>query len=115
MDLKFSDLNTALGSTAFSVSGSELTIDLQPLMGEASISLSDEKLAEFMTALLDLAAKAQTTFNDNPANTTKINSYPEAISGIPNRDVSGTWFVASTYSFTSKSPLNKAETTAITA
>lgn len=115
MDLNFGDLNTALGATAFSVSGSELTIDLQALMGEPSIALSDEKLAEFTTALLDLAAKAQTTFNDNPANTTKINSYPEPISGIPSRAVNGTWYVAATYSFSSKSPLNKAETTAVTA
>lgn len=114
MDLTFGNLNTALGSTAFSVSGSNLTIDLNLLMGESSISLTDEKIAEFLTNLLDLANKAQTTFNANPANTTKLDSYPAAISGIPSQD-NGTFYVASTYSFTSRAPLNKAQTTAVTA
>ncbi len=115
MDLTFADLNTALGETGFSVLGSNVTIDLLKVMGEASISLSDQKIAEFVTNLLDLAAKAQAVFNANPANVTKIDSYPEAISGIPSKDANGTFYVASTYSFTSKAPLNKAATTAVTA
>ncbi len=114
-DLTFGDLNTALGATGFSVSGSNVTIDLLAVMGEATISLTDQKIAEFLTNLLDLAAKAQGTFNANPLNTTKIESYPNAISGIPSKDLAGTYYVASTYSFMSKAPLNKAATTAVTA
>ena len=113
-DLTFADLNVALGQTGITVSGSNVTFDLSLIMGEASISLSDEKLAEFLTNILDLAAKAQTTYNAAPANTTKIESYPSAISGIPSRDANGTYYVASTYSFGSKAPLNKAQTTAVT-
>lgn len=116
MDLTFGDLNTALGSAAFSVSGSELTIDLSLLMGEPSISLSDPKVAEFLTNLLDVASDAQDTFNANPANTTKLASYPAPVSGVPFVDpVSGDFFVSSTYSFSSQAPLNKAATTAVTA
>ncbi|WP_434686911.1 hypothetical protein [Pseudanabaena minima] len=115
-DLTFGDLNDALEETAFSVSGSELTIDLNLLMGESSISLSDQKVAEFLTNLLDVASAAQEAYNANNANTTKLASYPQPVSGIPFVDVaSGNFFVSSTYSFSSQAPLNKAATTAVTA
>jgi hypothetical protein len=113
-DLTFGKLNTAAGETVFSVSGANLTIDLSKLMGESSIALTDEKIAEFVTNILDLANKAQVAYNADSANTTKLDSYPAAISGIPSQD-NGTFYVASTYSFTSRAPLNKAQTTAVTA
>ncbi len=115
MDLTFGNLNTALGSVGISVSGSTVSFDLLAIMGEAAISLSDQKVAEFVTNLLDLAAKAEDTYNLNPANITKLSSYPEPISGVPSRDINGLYFVAATYSFSSKAPLNKAATTAVTA
>ncbi len=116
IDLTFGDLNTALGSTAFSVAGSELTIDLNLLMGEAAIALTDEKVAEFFTNLLDIAAEAQETFNANVANVTKLASYPQPVSGVPSVDAAtGDFYVSSTYSFNSRAPLNKAATTAVTA
>lgn len=115
-DLTFGDLNTALGSTAFSVSGSNVTIDLSLLMGESAIALTDQKVAEFITNLLDVASDAQDTFNANPANTTKLDSYPQPVSGVPSTDsVTNTFYVTSTYSFASRAPLNKAATTAVTA
>jgi hypothetical protein len=115
-DLTFGNLNTELGETAFSVSGSNLTIDLNLLMGEPSISLSDEKVAEFLTNLLDLASGAQETFNADSGNTTKLASYPAPVSGVPSFDtVTGNFYVSSTYSFNSRAPLNKAATTAVTA
>ncbi|OYQ67583.1 hypothetical protein B9G53_01115 [Pseudanabaena sp. SR411] len=115
-DLTFGELNDALGEDAFSVSGSELTIDLNLLMGESSIALTDQKVAEFLTNLLDVAAAAQETFNANVANTTKLASYPQPISGVPSVDTAtGDFYVSSTYSFNSRAPLNKAATTAVTA
>ncbi|MFM7885449.1 MAG: hypothetical protein ACKPCM_01865 [Pseudanabaena sp.] len=115
-DLTFGNLNTALGETAFSVSGANLTIDCNKLMGESAIALTDQKLAEFLTALLDLASEAETAYNANSANTTKLASYPSPVSGIPSFDTgSNTFYVSSTYSFSSRAPLNRAETTAVTA
>jgi hypothetical protein len=115
-DLTFANLNTAIGETAFSVSGANVTIDLSKLMGESSISLSDPKVAEFLTNLLDVASTAQETYNANPANTTKLASYPLPISGVPSIDTeTGDFYVISTYSFNSRAPLNKAATTAVTA
>lgn len=116
LDLTFGDLNTALGDTAFSVSGANLTIDLNKLMGESSIALTDQKVAEFLTNLLDVAADAQETYNANPANTTKLASYQAPISGVPIADpTNNTFYAISTYSFSSRAPLNKAATTAVTA
>jgi len=115
-DLTFANLNTALGGAAISASGSNLTIDCSVLMGESAIALSDEKVAEFLTRLFDATAAAEETFNANPANTTKLDSYPLAVSGVPFYDsVTQQYFVTSTYSFQSRAPLNKAATTAVTA
>ncbi len=114
-DLSFAKLNTALGQAAFSVSGANLTIDMQKLMGEASISLTDEKIAEFLTNLLDLATEAEDTYNADPANLVKLNSYFSPTSGIPSLDTAtNTFYVSSTYTFSSRAPLNKAQTTAVT-
>ncbi len=115
-DLSFADLNTSLGSDAFSTSGSVLSIDLSLLMGESAINLSDQKVAEFLTNLLDSAVEAEATYNANPANTTKLNSYPAPVSGVPNFDsANNNFYVTSNYSFSSRAPLNKAATTAVTA
>jgi hypothetical protein len=115
-DLTFGNLNTALGGSAISASGSSLTIDCSVLMGESAIALTDAKVAEFLTRFLEAAANAQDTFNENPANTTKLSSYPQPVSGIPFFDpASNNYFVSSTYSFQSQAPLNKAATTAVTA
>lgn len=116
VDLTFADLNTALGSSAITATGSVLSIDCSLLMGETSIALSDQKVAEFLTNLMDVAADAETTFNANPANTTKLASYPQPVSGVPFIDsTDNNFYVSATYSFTSRSPLNKAATTAVTA
>jgi hypothetical protein len=114
-DLTFGNLNTALGGSAISASGSTLSIDCSVLMGESAIALTDAKVAEFLTRILEASANAQDTFNADPANTTKISSSPQPISGVPFLDSdSGNYFVASTYSFQSQAPLNKAATTAVT-
>lgn len=115
-DLTFANLNTALGGSAISASGSSLTIDCSILMGESAIALTDQKVAEFITRLLDATAEAQDTYNDDPANTTKISSYPQPVSGVPFVDAAtGDFYVSSTYSFQSRAPLNKAATTAVVA
>lgn len=116
VDLTFAQLNTALGSNAISATGSILSIDCSLLMGETAIALSDQKVAEFLTNLMDVAADAETAFNANPANTTKLASYPQPVSGVPFIDsTDNNFYVSATYSFSSRSPLNKAATTAVTA
>lgn len=115
-DLSFSDLNTALGGTVFSASGANITIDCSLLMGESAIALSDQKVAELLTRTLDACSKAQDTFNSVTSNLIKLSSYPDPFSGVPVFDSnSGNYFVSSTYSFSSRTPLNKAETTAVIA
>lgn len=116
IDLTFANLNTALGTNAITAVGSVISIDCNLLMGEATIALADAKVAEFMTNLMDIAAEAETTLNANPANVTKLASYPQPVSGVPFIDsTDNNFYVSATYSFTSRSPLNKAATTAVTA
>jgi len=113
-DLTLADLNAAAGSAVFSVSGANITINAQLLLGEPTFSLSDEKVAELLTRVLSTAAKAQSEYNALPANIAKLDSYPTPISGIPFFEVAtDQYFVTSTYSFSSRAPLNLAATTAV--
>lgn len=114
-DLKFSDLNTAQGATFISVSGSTITFDCDDLMGESSIALSDEKVAEFLTRLLDLANKAQTTYNTANPNDL-LASYPAGFGGVPELDTTdNTYYVTTTQTLVSRAPLNKNATTGVPA
>lgn len=111
-DITFANLNTALGATVFSASGANLTIDCSALMGESAIALSDAKVAELLSRILDGAATAQETFNANVANPDDLAAYPAPISGTAVDDGAGSFYVNSTYSLSVAIPLNRAATTA---
>ncbi len=111
-DITFAQLNTALGDTVFSASGSTISIDCQKLMGESSIALSDEKVAEFLSRILDAANDAQTAYNSNPANTVDLAAYPGPISGTAIDDGNGNFFVNSSYTLNVAVPLQRSATSA---
>ncbi len=111
-DITFAQLNTALGDTVFSASGANITIDCQKLMGETSIALSDEKVAELLARVLDAAADAQTAYNANPANTVDLAAYPGPISGTAIDDGNGGFYVNSSYTVNVAVPLQRSATSA---
>lgn len=113
-DLNFTELNDEFGSAIFSVASGIISLDVSTLIGETGNALSNEKVAEFITKLLDLTSAAQITYNDDVGNTIKLNSYPEPTSGIPVfNSTDNTFYVTSNYAVQTQAPLNKDATTAV--
>jgi hypothetical protein len=114
-DISFAELSLE-ANDAITASGNLLTIDVTKLMGEATIALTDRKVAEFLTNLLDAAHDAQVTYNADTANTRDIESYGAPTSGIPVRDATtGEFSIVSNYTFSSEAPLDKSRTRAVLA
>jgi hypothetical protein len=112
-DISFAELNVETNG-AITASGNTISIDVTKLMGEASIALTDRKVAEFFTNLLDAAHDAQVTYNADVANTRDIESYGAPSSGIPARDATtGEFSIVSNYTFSSEAPLDKTRTRAV--
>jgi hypothetical protein len=116
-DISFTDLDTAFGIPgAVSIVGNKISFDAQSCMGEAALVMADMKVAEFFTALLSAANKAQETYNANPANPADLASYPAPFSSVPLvDDADGKSYVTNTYSFSSRAPLDIANATAVLA
>lgn len=115
-DLTFAELNTEFGSDIFTVTGGIISLDVSTLINETGNTNADEKVAEFLTKLLDLVSAAQITYNEDVGNVIKLNSYPEPTSGIPVFNATdSTFYVTSNYSVQTQAPLNKDATTAVAA
>jgi hypothetical protein len=114
-DISFAQLSLE-ANDAITAAGNIISIDVTKLMGEASIALTDRKVAEFFTNLLDAAHDAQVTYNADAANPRDIESYGSPSSGIPVRDgTTGEFAVINNYTFSSLTPLDKSRTTAVLA
>lgn len=62
-DLTWSQVNTAIGSNAISVSGGTVVIDVSVVLGDSITSLNDMKVVEFVYKLLVRCYNAQITAN----------------------------------------------------
>jgi hypothetical protein len=116
-DITFGQLNTAFGGNdAVTVVGNKIIFDADKCMGELALAATDMKVAEFITVFLSAANQAQIAYNADPANTADINSYPAPFSGVPELDSTDSkFYVTETYSFQSRSPLDKSNATAVLA
>jgi hypothetical protein len=116
-DITFGQLNTAFGGNdAVTVVGNKIIFDAEKCMGELALVTADMKVAEFTTAYLTATNRAQTTYNADPANATDLNSYAAPFSGVPELDsTDNKFYVTETYSFQSRSPLDKSNATAVLA
>jgi hypothetical protein len=115
-DLLLSQLDAQLPAAAMTVSGSDVVISLQALMGETAVALTDAKVSEFISKLLDACAKAQVVYNAaNASGDADLNSFPSPIAGIPIQDsISGEWYSSFTHTVSVNVPLSRNETTGVT-
>ncbi|WP_425216771.1 hypothetical protein [Tumidithrix helvetica] len=114
-DLTFANLNTALGGSVLSATGAVLSIDCSLLMGETGIALTDAKVSEFMTRVLDACATAQVAYNlANP--TAQLAGFPPSNGGVPELDpTDGKYYITTRQEMLSRAPINKNETTGVLA
>ncbi|WP_019501645.1 hypothetical protein [Pseudanabaena sp. PCC 6802] len=116
-DLTFQQLSAGFGDpAAVTIAGNTIVFDAEKCMGELAIAAADMKVAEFFTVLLTAANTAQIAYNADPGNASDLNSYPAPFSGVPELDATdGKFYVTETYSFQSRSPLDRQSATAVTA
>jgi hypothetical protein len=114
-DLTFANVNAAATAPFITATGATLTIDCAALMGETAIALSDAKVSEFATRLLDAFAAAQSVYNvANPL--APLAGFPPSLGGVPELDaIDSKYYVTTTHSVATRAPLDKAQTTGVLA
>lgn len=75
--------------------------------GVITIAIPADNVAEFTSVLLESAATAQETYNNNPANVNQqIDAFPLPAPGVPTRRDDGTYVVTYTYTVSIDAPVN---------
>jgi hypothetical protein len=113
LDLTFGLLASSLPDDSIIVdaANNDIKISLKALMDETAVTISDSKVSEFVSKLLDGCSKAQSNFN--ASSSTDLNSYPAPTPGIPTQDANGIWYASFTHTVTVNVPLNRNETSGV--
>lgn len=109
-DLTFTQLQDKLpaGAVTLDAGNSDVLISLKALMAESAVALSDAKVGEAISKILDGAASAQTAYNADAGNAKDLRSYPAPTVGTPIKDAtSGVYSSTFTYTTSVAIPLNK--------
>lgn len=113
-DLTFQALQTKLPANSLSSASGDLMISVKAVMGEATVSLTDQKLGEFVSKLLDAAAAAQNDWN--AINNPKFRSYNSPSASTPYIPANSSTYVATfTYTTIVDIPLNRDVVSAVEA
>lgn len=75
-DLTFAELNTALGGSAITHSGSDVTISVAAITGDSYTDIDSEGVLEFLFKLRQYAGVAQETVNESLAEGDRLDSFP---------------------------------------
>jgi len=97
-DLNFTQLAARLPANSIVSASGDVTISLRAAMGETTVALTDQKVGEALSKLLEAASRAQDDYNANPSNAQDLRSYPAPSSGAPVRDSTGVWYSVFNYS-----------------
>lgn len=109
-DLTFTNVAAKLpvGAIVDDAANTDVKISLKALMGETSVALTDPKVGEAISKLLDGCANAQTDYNADAGNSTDLRSYPTPTAGTPVRNAStGVYSSTFTYTVSVAVPLNR--------
>lgn len=113
-DLSFLNVQAKLPAGAIVADGAnnDVRISLKALMGESAVDLTDEKVGELLSKLLDACAAAQVDYNAAPG--PDIRSYPTPTASTPIRNATtGLYSSNFTYSVSVAIPLNRDEVMAL--
>lgn len=102
-DLTFDELNTALGGTAVTLSGSDIVISVSAITGDTYTALTDEGVLELLYKIRSACTIAQDTANETLVAGERLSSFP-GFSFSPPAD----GFVTVTQSHTVRIPLDSA-------
>lgn len=100
-DLTFDELNTALGGSAISFAGSDITISVSAITSDSYSALTDEGVIEFLYKFRKACSEAQEVANATLSPGEKLDSFPGFSFSPPNNNE-----VQVTQSHTFKIPLD---------
>lgn len=115
-DLTFTQLQAQAlaGAIVDDNTNNDVKISLKALMGETAVDLTDTKVGEAISKLLDACSAAQIAYNADAGNAKDLRSYPAPSVGTPIKDAtSGVYSSTFTYSTSVAIPLNKDTVTAL--
>ncbi len=111
-DLSFTALASKLPSGSITSQSGDLLVSVKAVMGEASVNLTDQKIGEFFSKLLDAASNAQ--IDHNAVATPKFRSYNAPVASAPFRDsTTGLYEATFTYTLSVNIPLNRDNVSAV--
>jgi uncharacterized MnhB-related membrane protein len=113
-DLTLQNIQAKLPAGAIVLDGAndDVRVSLKALMGESAVALTDAKVGEFVSKLLDACAAAQVDYNAAPG--PDIRSYPTPTASTPIRNATtGQYSSNFTYSVSVAVPLNRDEVMAL--
>jgi hypothetical protein len=117
-DLTFTALSAKLPANSITSQSGDLLVSVKAVMGEANVALTDQKIGEFFSKLLDAASNAQ--IDHNAVATPKFRSYNSPVASAPFKNPTTQLYEATfTYTLSVNIPLNRdsvnaVETTATT-
>lgn len=83
-DLNFDELNDALGGSAISFAGDDISISVKAITGDTYSALTDEGVIEFLYKFRSACSVAQNTANAVLADGEKLDSFPGFSFSPPN-------------------------------
>lgn len=105
-DLAFNALVSKLPSGAIIADSGDVLISVRKVMGETGANLTDQKLGEFLSKILEACSKAQDDWN--AVNSPKFRSYNAPSAGTPVRNATtGEYSATFTYTISVNIPLNR--------
>ena len=111
-DLTFTALSAKLPANSITSQSGDLLISVKAVMGESSVALTDQKIGEFFSKLLDAAGSAQT--DHNAVATPKFRSYNNPVASAPFRNsTTGLYEATFTYTLAVNIPLNRDSVNAV--
>lgn len=111
-DLSFTALAAKLPAGSITSNSGDLLISAKAVMGEATVTLTDQKIGEFFSKILDAASNAQT--DHNAVASPKFRSYNSPVASAPFRDsVTGQYEATFTYTISVNIPLNRDSVNAV--
>jgi hypothetical protein len=111
-DLTFTALAAKLPANSITSNSGDLLISVKAVMGEANVALTDQKIGEFFSKLLDAASNAQT--DHNAVATPKFRSYNSPVASAPFKNATTQLYEATfTYTLAVNIPLNRDSVNAV--
>ncbi|OLP18081.1 hypothetical protein BST81_13735 [Leptolyngbya sp. 'hensonii'] len=108
-DLTFSDAQIASGVSGtftYDAGNDDVLISVKKITGDSYAALTDTGVIEFVSKLLNLCEKAQTSVNATAVAGSRLNAFQSPVYGVPSQEANGDFYASVTYTMIARAPLS---------